>query len=90
MTLFLYALYSFVFSFLIQLVIIIICEIKNKRKQKCDENMKEQEGIAADNGLVILIAVFLWLTSLIVSIILAIIMFYGIVFATWIVLKDGR
>ena len=35
MTLFLYALYSFVFSFLIQLVIIIICEIKNKRKQKC-------------------------------------------------------
>ena len=27
MTLFLYALYSFVFSFLIQLVIIIICEI---------------------------------------------------------------
>ena len=42
MTLFLYALYSFVFSFLIQLVIIIICEIKNKRKQKCDENMKEQ------------------------------------------------
>lgn len=31
MTLFLYALYSFVFAFLIQLVIIIICEIKENK-----------------------------------------------------------
>ena len=61
----------------------IICEIKNKRKQKCDENMKEQTFFSTKLIIKVIIA-------LIVSIILAIIMFYGIVFATWIVLKDGR